>query len=171
MAEYLIETKRLQLRPLYSSDLDNLFKIFGDPETMNFYPSTKSIEETEQWINRSQNLYETEKIGFFALEHKENRKFIGECGLIPQKIESCDEMELGYHINKSYWRMGYASEAAVACRDYAFKVLGLKSIISLVRPENIPSARVAEKTGMKEIKRLTLWNNLHAVYSVSKKQL
>ena len=54
-------------------------------------------------------------------------------------------MELGYHIHKSYRRMGYASEAAVACSDYAFSVLGLRKVISLVRPENIPSARVAEK--------------------------
>ena len=169
MTAYLIETQRLRLRPLDSSDLDDLFQIFCDSETMEFYPSVKSIEETEQWIKRSKNLYETKKIGFFALELKENRQFIGECGLIPQTIESCDEMELGYHINKSYWRMGYASEAAVACRDYAFNVLGLKKVVSLIRPENIPSARVAEKTGMEEAKRLTMWNNLHAVYSASNK--
>ena len=169
MTAYLIETQRLRLRPLDCSDLDNLLEIFSDPETMKFYPSVKSIDETEQWIKRSKNLYETEKIGFFALELKENCQFIGECGLIPQTIEACDEMELGYHIHKSYWRMGYASEAAVACRDYAFSVLGLRKVISLIRPENIPSARVAEKTGMKETKRLTMWNYLHAVYSVSNK--
>lgn len=63
-------------------------------------------------------------------------------------VEGREEVELGWHVKRSHWGRGIAPEAAAACRDHAFGALGLERLISLIRPENIPSRRVAEKIGM-----------------------
>jgi RimJ/RimL family protein N-acetyltransferase len=56
--------------------------------------------------------------------------------------------ELGYDFRSDYWNQGYATEAALAVRDYAFDVLQLPQLISLIRVGNLASKRVAEKVGM-----------------------
>jgi len=66
-----------------------------------------------------------------------------------QNINGKNEPEIGYHIDKKYTNNGYATEAAKACRDYAFRVLNMERIYSYMKNTNIASARVAEKNGMK----------------------
>lgn len=55
------------------------------------------------------------------------------------------EPEIGYHLWREFWGKGLATEAAIACRDYAFKTLGLRRVVSITSPENIPSQRVAQR--------------------------
>jgi [ribosomal protein S5]-alanine N-acetyltransferase len=74
---------------------------------------------------------------------------VGQVGLVVQNVRGLDEREVGYLIHRPFWRRGFATEAALACRDYALTVLGSKGVIALVRPENLPSQGVARKIGLK----------------------
>ena len=81
-----------------------------------------------------------------------------------------DEIEIGYHVRRDLWGRGLATEAARACRDYGFARLAVERLISLIRPENEPSRRVAEKNGMRVWKEIT-WHSLqHLVYAINREE-
>ncbi len=102
--------------------------------------------------------------GLWAVEFNETGLFAGQCGLISQVVEGIPEVEIGYLLKSCYWHHGYATEAAAACRDYGFHALGKDSLISLIRPENTPSRRVAERVGM-TIEKKTLHRKIeHFLY-------
>jgi RimJ/RimL family protein N-acetyltransferase len=63
--------------------------------------------------------------------------------------------ELGYHFRSAYWNQGFATEAAAGVRDYAFGVLQLPQLISLIRVGNLASQRVAEKMGMRLVEEFS----------------
>lgn len=69
-----------------------------------------------------------------------------------QNIDGVRLPEIGFHIIKEYWNKGYATEAASACKEYAFNVLGYSEIFSYTTLKNIPSQKVAEKIGMETYK-------------------
>ena len=97
---------------------------------------------------------------------KASGELIGDCGLARQSVDGLDEIEIGYHVRRDLWGQGYAPEAAAACRDYGFKRLGAERLISLIRPENLPSQRVAEKIGLVLWKTVTWRDLFHHVYAI-----
>src|SRR3989339_118632 len=146
---HILETERLQLREFTLDDVDALATIFADPITMQFYPSVKTREETKQWIEKNIERYKKNSFGLWAVVRKDTDEFIGDCGITIQNIDGEEKPEIGYHIRRGYWKMGYATEAATACRDYGFNVLGLEELGGDIRAENFASRKVAEKIGMK----------------------
>jgi [ribosomal protein S5]-alanine N-acetyltransferase len=79
---------------------------------------------------------------------------IGQCGLTMQGWREKDVLEIGYLFQKSYWYKGYATEAAIACKEYAFSVLNASSLYSIIRDTNIASQNVAVRNGMKIIVKI-----------------
>ena len=81
-------------------------------------------------------------------------------------------MGIAYILNKKYWGMGFATEGAKACANYAFDILHANKIIAQIRPNNLPSRRVAEKLNMKiegqYIKNYYNVNMPHLIYSLTK---
>jgi ribosomal-protein-alanine N-acetyltransferase len=98
-------------------------------------------------------------------------ELIGDCGLVRQSVDGVDEIEIGYHVRRDLWGQGYASEAARACRDYGFASFEVDRLVSLIRPENMASRRVAEKNGMSVWKEVTRSNLLHYVYAIRRDQV
>ena len=91
---------------------------------------------------------------------------VGDCGLTRQTVDGVDEIEIGYHVRRDLWGQVLAPEAAGACRDYGFDKLAAGRLISLIRPENLPSRRVAEKVGLTLWKEV-VWRDLpHCVYVI-----
>ncbi len=161
----MLETDRLLLREFTFSDADDLALIICDPETMRFYPRPFSREEVDEWIERRISSYEQYGHGVWAVILKDEKKFVGDCGLMIQEVDGVEELEVGYQFNKSYWGRGLATEAARGCMDYAFNQLGRRRIISMIRPENIPSRRVAERNGL-DIEKEVFWKGYqHLVYA------
>jgi RimJ/RimL family protein N-acetyltransferase len=147
-AEPVLSTDRLWLRELDEGDLDDLYEIIGDAETMRFYPRPFSLEEARGWIEWSRRSYAENGFGLWAMVLKDTGEFIGDCGLTIQQVEGERFVEAGWHVHRRYQRNGYASEGGLASRDHAFEVVGVDRLISLVRVENEPSAGVARKLGM-----------------------
>lgn len=142
-----LETKRLLLRPMTESDLDALLLIFTDPKVMaafNHPPFTR--EQMRHWLQRNLDHQEEYGYGLFSVLLKESGELIGDCGL--EQMDDQGAAELGYDFRSDFWNQGYATEAACAVRDYAFGVLKLPRLISLIRVGNLSSKRVAEKVGM-----------------------
>jgi [ribosomal protein S5]-alanine N-acetyltransferase len=152
----IIETPRLRMRPFTPDDLDLLAPIFADAEMMRFYPIPFTRERTAEWIAWCIRSYSERGHGLWALERKEDGLFLGDCGLISQLIEGQDEIEIGYHVRRDCWGRGYATEAALACRDYAFGTLGAAQVASIVDPLNLASRRVAER--VHQTMRLFTWH-------------
>ena len=75
--------------------------------------------------------------------------FIGDCGITMQTIDTEIVPEIGFHIIREFCNRGFATEAALACKAYAFKVLQYPRVFSYTSVRNIPSQRVAEKAGLR----------------------
>ena len=144
----ILETRRLILREMSLADLDFVAAMLADPEVMRFYPRCYSREESETWVQRSLNRYARHGHALWLALDKASGQPVGQVGLLIQNIQGVEEREVGYLIHRPFWRRGFATEAALACRDYAFTMLGRERVIALVRPENVPSQGVARKLGM-----------------------
>ena len=168
MSGIILETERLSLREITEDDLDDLLEIWGDPETMRFFPSTLDRQATRDLIERNRKRYEQYGFGRWAVILRSEQKLAGECGLAILDVDGIDELELGYCFNRKYWGRGLATEAARACMDFAFEPLGCNRIISMIRPENTPSRRVAERNGLRVEKEVFWRDYLHYVYAIER---
>ncbi|MBY6271198.1 GNAT family N-acetyltransferase [Caldibacillus debilis] len=164
----VLETRRLILREFEAEDLEPLHRIFSDPETMKYYPAPFPVQKTRDWIRRNQERYRNDGYGLWAVCLKETGELIGDCGLVKQIIDVGTEVEIGYHINKKHWSKGFATEAAQACKDYAFERLGISKLICIIDPGNAPSIRVAEKIGFTKEREAFIFGKNHAIYAGTK---
>ena len=152
----MIETERLIIREMVQSDLDALCRIMCDEEVIRAaYESAFSIEEVQGWLNRHLKRYEDYGFGLWAVVLKETNEMIGQCGLTIQSWKEQEILEIGYLFQKAYWHKGYATEAAIACKEYAFSVLNASSVYSTIRDTHIASQNVAVRNGMKIIDKFT----------------
>jgi RimJ/RimL family protein N-acetyltransferase len=141
-------TERLAFRPMTGDDLDDLAALLGDPAVMRYYPRPKTRDEARGWIDWNQRLYRDERYGLWAVELRGTGEFVGDCGLTPQQVDGVTELEVGYHVRTELQGRGLATEAAAACRDFARDVLGATRLVAIIRPDNVPSQRVAAKIGL-----------------------
>ncbi len=100
------------------------------------------------WVQRNLDHQDVHGYGLFSVILKSEELLIGDCGLENIEVEGEQTTELGYDFNSNYWNQGYATEAGRAVRDYAFDVLHLPHLISLIRVGNEASKCVSEKIGM-----------------------
>jgi ribosomal-protein-alanine N-acetyltransferase len=144
-----LETRRLYLRLMRPSDLEDLLKIFGDTKVMDsFGVAPFDREQTRRWMQRNLDHQEQHTYGLFSVILKSEEVMIGDCGLEHMEVDGQQVAELGYDLRSAYWNQGYATEAAGAVRDYALEVLRLPRVISLIQVGNEASRRVSEKIGM-----------------------
>jgi RimJ/RimL family protein N-acetyltransferase len=166
----ILETERLFLRELVAEDADALARVLSDPEAMRYYPMSFDRKAVEDWIARNQRRYATDGHGLWAMDSKFSGEVIGDCGITLQEVEGESLPEVGYHLRRDMWGQGLASEAACACRDYGFRQFKVAALISLIRPENMTSWRVAERNGMKVWKETTHAGLPHLVYRIRREE-
>ncbi|MCU0507696.1 MAG: GNAT family N-acetyltransferase [Anaerolineae bacterium] len=167
-----IETSRLLLRPMVTRDLAGLLGIFADPKVMaSFSEEPFTPEQMRRWLDRNLRHQEEFGYGLFSVIRKTDGLLIGDCGLEQMTVEGRRVAELGYDFRSDVWNQGYATEAARAVRDYAFDVLELSELISLVRQANLASARVAEKVGMRRAAELERYGARYWQYQLTKEEL
>lgn len=164
----LIETERLILCEMTKSDLPALRAILQDEEVMYAYEHAFSDDEVLQWLENQLRRYAEDGFGLWAAVLKKSGQMIGQCGLTYQDFSGKRVVEVGYLFQKAFWHKGYAAEAAQACKRYAFDVLGETEVYSIIRDNNLPSQRVAQKNLMTPcgslIKHYYGFNMPHIVY-------
>lgn len=164
--DVVIETERLLLRRLTLDDADAIFAVIGDPIAMQYYLRRYTRDDAVEWIERNLRRYDENGYGMFAVVLKSSGEVIGDCGLAQQMVEGLPLLEIGYHLQRRHWGHGYATEAARACMKHAFCALGAEKVISLIRPENLPSRRVAERNGMQVERQVTFEELPHLMYAI-----
>ena len=162
------ETPRLVAREMTLGDLDFVAAMLADPEVMRYYPRCYSRVEAEAWVVRQQSSYRAFGHGRWLILDRSDGRPVGQVGLLSQLVEGIEQPEIAYMIDRPWWRRGFATEAASATRDHAFEVLGRTRVISLIRPENVPSRGVASKIGMRPGRMIVHADLDHIVYEMER---
>lgn len=163
-----LESDRIRFRRITEDDLDDLAALYADPDVMRYYPRTRTKEETRESIKTYQKKYETETVSLMAAIHKRENKFIGRCGIMLQEIEGEVFPEVGYMLDKFFWRGGLGTEAAIAFRDFGFTEMQYPKIISIIHPLNVASRGVAKNMGM-TYERNAIFDNVECeIYSITR---
>lgn len=172
MEEIVLETPRLQLREMSFADMQPLAAILQDERVMYAYNGAFSEEETLAWMQKQLRRYREFGFGLWAVLKRDTGEMIGQCGITMQEYRNTQVPEIGYLFAYKHWHQGYATEAAIACREYGFKTLHFDALYSIIRDTNIPSQNVALRNGMKKIdsfvKHYRGEEMLHWVYRVEK---
>jgi [ribosomal protein S5]-alanine N-acetyltransferase len=144
-----LETARLVIRPFVLSDRDWWLAMVNDPEFERFLPPSPpaTAEDFVGMVERRAVMERERGYAMWAVEEAGTGSCLGQCGLYPAEGKG-PEVELAYHVDKAFWKRGYATEAAASVLAYALGQLSLERVISFVIPENVASCRVAEKIGM-----------------------
>ena len=142
----VLSSERIILRGWQNSDFHPYTTLVSDPVMMRFVGGgamsyKKARKEfdgmREQWIDR--------KIGIFVIADKTSNELLGFTGLFESPL--LDEPELSWSLSAKNHGKGYASEAAVLARNWAYREHNIGPLMSLVHPNNISSKRVAERLG------------------------
>ncbi len=164
----ILETERLFLRPHTAEDADALEAVLGDRVAMEFYPAALDRRGVEEWIARNVERYQRDGFGKWAMVAKAGGELVGSSGCVLQDVQGRNEIEVGYNVRRDLWGRGYATEAARACIDYGFQELAARRVVSMIRPENVRSIRVAEKNGMVR-EKIIFWRGYdHCIYVAMK---
>lgn len=170
----ILQTERLTLRRLDSSDLADLAEMLQNPEVMYAYEHDFTDSDVREWLDRQLMRYDKHGFGLWAAILRQTGEMIGQAGLTMQPYNGGEVLEIGYLLKQKHWHCGYAREAAAGCRDYAFNSLGSDKVHSIIKSDNYPSMRVAESIGMtKEDEFIARYYNgdmLHVLYSMKKQK-
>lgn len=158
-----IETKRLRFDLVTENLFEAWLPFFRDTSVADFIgmdSSSSPKELCKLWFKKVIGRYENNLGGMNALIHKESGQLIGQCGLLVQDIDGEQRLEIGYSILPEYWGYGYATEAAIKCKEIAFERSYSNTIISIIHVDNIASEQVALKNGMSLEKKV---NDFHGM--------
>jgi ribosomal-protein-alanine N-acetyltransferase len=167
----ILNTIRLLLHPMQANDFDDLLLIFTDPKVMAAFDSLPfNHQQMEHWLQGNLDHQVKYGYGLFSVILKANGSLIGDCGLELMDMDGVQVAELGYDFRSDYWNQGFATEAATAVRDYAFQVLGLPQLVSLIRVGNSASRRVAEKLGMQYLNEFTRYGHRYWKFGLERER-
>ena len=152
-----LNTDLLLLRAFEKNDLDPFAAMVADSEVMQqaTYDGTAMTRaQAWNWLCLMLGHWHMRDFGIWAVEEKSSGELIGRIGL--QFLDWFDDVELVWMLSKSAWGKGFASEGARAAIDFGLNSLALPRIAAVIRQENKPSVRLAERLGMeleKEVER------------------
>lgn len=140
-------TDRLVLRAFVQRDLDEYAAIFGDPEVTKYLGDGLPLSRSDAWRHIAMYLGHWALLGYglWAVEERATGALMGRIGC--HQPEGFPGFELGYTLGKQFWGRRFAREGAAAALSYARDVLGRTNIISVIRPANVGSIRVAQSLG------------------------
>ncbi len=150
MEPVTLTTERLILRPWRDEDLEPLFGINGDPESMRYFAATMNRAESDAWAARMRAHFAEHGWGFWVVAEAATGDFVGVVGLmtIPWQADFTPAIEIGWRIAPGFRRKGYAEEAARAALGFGFATLGLQKIVAFTVPGNAASWKLMERLGM-----------------------
>lgn len=164
------ETDRLQFRKVNKKDFDVWLEFFKNPLTSLYWnsPDNAPGETCEAWYQKQANRYQNNLGGMNAIIEKKSGNLVGHGGLLIQTVDKVDQLEIAYSLLPKFWSRGYATEAAMHFRDYAFENDFSESLISIISLTNKPSEKVALKNGMKLHHSTTYKGNEVNIFKISK---
>jgi RimJ/RimL family protein N-acetyltransferase len=162
-----LETQRLILRAFDEKDFDAYAEMCADHEVMRYIGNGQTLSRFEAWRNMAMMLghWQLRGYGMWAVEERHSGVMMGRIGC--WQPEGWPGFEIGWTLRRAYWGYGYATEAARAAMAHAFGELKQSHVISLIRPENSASRRVAEKLGEKLVGTTEIFGMEAVIYGIS----
>jgi ribosomal-protein-alanine N-acetyltransferase len=179
-----IETDRLILRRIEREDLPFFTRIHADADVARYlgHGNPRTVEESASWMDSLLTSYEALQLGQIAITLKKDGSLIGRSGVSDLEVETTpgpdgrkncyyyplrvpdgapreNQLELGYTLDKSAWGSGYAREAVAAVHAYVKRTRPGAEVVSLIRPENERSRRVAQSFGVTYVDQVTGWGH------------
>lgn len=150
MQIFEIRTSRLLLRQWQDSDLGQLIKMNADPKVMEFIGPPLNMDQSKAMMERARVSWKEHGYGRFAVEVLDSGSTIGFVGLAQTRIDAhfSPAVEIGWRLSPEFWGQGYATEGALAVKEFAFEDLGLSEIVSFTSAQNLRSRRVMQKIGL-----------------------
>jgi [ribosomal protein S5]-alanine N-acetyltransferase len=161
-----LETERLLLRTFCDDDISIHKVIFADPEVCRHYCGrTRTESETREWlVHRRWQAKSSDELGFLAVIRKTDNQLMGLVALqlfvgewlrfedTPQTHCHPLIVEISYAFGQEFQKQGYATEACRALITYGFEQMRLPRLTNGVVPENLPSIRLCERLGFRQLR-------------------
>jgi RimJ/RimL family protein N-acetyltransferase len=163
-----LTTERLRLRMFRQEDFEAYAGICGDPEVMRYLGDGKTLSRWDAWRQLAMILghWQLRGYGLWAVEERATGALLGRTGFF--EPEGWPGFELGWMLRRASWGRGYATEGARRALAHAFTEMGRPHVISLIRPANQPSIRVAERLGESLEGRTDLFGHEALVYGIER---
>jgi len=144
----VIETERLNLRPIRESDAQAIFDCWMQDQDVSRYMCWKAsddIGDAKRFVEYERNQLENEQWNRWIVEDKSGNSIMGTCLIFYNPDES--SWDISYNLGKKYWGFGYTTEAMKAVIRYAGSVLHVRTCIAVHAAENPASGKVLRNLG------------------------
>lgn len=148
----VIESKRLRIDRLTTTDADDLYRYRSLPDVARFQSwAPESVEDTQEFISGITNVPFDQPGTWFqlALREKTSATLIGDVGLHFIDDDGY-QVEVGISISPTRQNQGIASEALEAVLDFLFTDLKKHRVIASIDPRNQASNRMLLKAGFRK---------------------
>ncbi len=167
---YIFRSERLGFRDWVDSDIPQMIEISANEQVMEFFPYVATPDQTRTFILKMQEMLVKTGFCYFAVDRLDTNEFIGFIGLCEQDfaVDFCPCIDLGWRLSPKHWGVGFATEGAKKCLEYAHQ-LGIKEILSTAPEVNVKSINIMQKIGMNEhikFKHPRLVNNQYLINCV-----
>ena len=156
-------TARLVLRPPRDEDVDALFAIQGNPQTMKYTFCAPDRPATERFVRSHADRFDTDGFAPWTAVLTETGRIAGWGGLGVDPAEPQWGPEIAYFLEPALWGRGLATELVRAALDLAFDDVGLPYVGAFARPANAASVRVLEKCGFERFQYMPQLERDHFV--------
>lgn len=145
----MLETERLTLRPIALEDFPRWAEMMGDPEAAKFLGGAQPAAVAWRGFMTMAGAWSLTGVSMFSLIERRTGLWLGRIG--PWQPHGWPGTEVGWGLHPDAQGKGYGVEAATAALDYAFDVLGWTEVIHCIDPDNIPSQRLAQRVGSRNL--------------------
>ncbi|MET8624024.1 GNAT family N-acetyltransferase [Kitasatospora sp. NPDC004669] len=151
-----LTTRRLSLRRPTARDVDAVLAIHLDPAACAHNPSDAlaSRAEAEERYGRWDALWQDRGYGYWTVRSHGASAVLGFCGIKPMELAGRPILNLFYRFDPGAWGQGFATEAATAVAAWSASAVPELPLIARIRPENLPSQRVALRAGLRRAEHL-----------------
>ena len=163
-----LRTERLVLRMLREEDFEEYAAMAADAEVMRYLGEGKPLSRGDAWRQLAFLVghWQLRGYGMWGVEEAGTGRLAGRIGFL--NPEGWPGFELGWTLAREFWGRGYATEGARRALEYAFTEMGRDHVISLIRPGNLPSIRVAERLGERLERSVELFGGEALVYGITR---
>ncbi|WP_431681894.1 GNAT family N-acetyltransferase [Kitasatospora sp. KL5] len=145
-----LTTDHLVLRRPVPGDAETILAVHRDPLSCRHNPSDalRTRAEAEWLFRRWDEKWRANGYGYWVVRGRTDGQPLGFCGVKPTALSGMTALNLFYRLHPAAWGRGVATEAASAVVAWAGTTLPGLPLIARIRPDNLPSQRVALKAGL-----------------------
>jgi len=145
----VLHTERLTLRPIALEDFPRWAEMMGDAEAAKYLGGAQPAAVAWRGFMSMAGAWSLTGVSMFSVIERDTGLWLGRIG--PWRPLDWPGTEVGWGLHPDAQGRGYGVEAATAAIDYAFDVLGWTEVIHCIDPDNVPSQRLAERIGSRNL--------------------